>query len=173
MPVKFGSWPARALAYRPLTSRARLGQRRVDEDLDELAGSNSARAGRRSARNGEMKLTSTIRPASTISLATSATRRMFSTRSGVGEAEVAVEAVAHVVAVEQVGVQAQRQQRALDQVGDGRLAGARQAGEPQAARRWPFGAARAAVDVERLPVHVGGAAQGDGSSMPAPTVALV
>jgi bifunctional enzyme CysN/CysC len=36
---------------------------------------------RRSARKGEMKLTSTIRPASTISLATSATRRMFSTRS--------------------------------------------------------------------------------------------
>ena len=40
-----------------------------------------ARAIRRSARNGEMKDTSTIRPASTISLATSATRRMFSTRS--------------------------------------------------------------------------------------------
>jgi hypothetical protein len=36
---------------------------------------------RRSLRKGEMKLTSTIRPASTISFATSATRRMFSTRS--------------------------------------------------------------------------------------------
>ena len=36
---------------------------------------------RRSARNGEMNDTSTMRPASTISLATSATRRMFSTRS--------------------------------------------------------------------------------------------
>ena len=40
-----------------------------------------SRAMRRSARNGEMNETSTISPASAISLATSATRRMFSTRS--------------------------------------------------------------------------------------------
>ena len=50
----------------------------------------------------------------------------------VGEAEILVEAVAHVVAVEQVGVLAQRQQALLDEVGDGRLARARQAGEPEA-----------------------------------------
>ena len=50
---------------------------------------------------------------------------------GVGEAEVVVEAVAHVVAVEQVGVPAERVQLLFDQVGDRRLAGARQAREPQ------------------------------------------
>ena len=50
---------------------------------------------------------------------------------GVGEAEVAVEAVAHVVAVEHVGVVARAVQLALDEVGDGRLARAGQAGEPQ------------------------------------------
>ena len=44
-------------------------------------GSNSSRAICRSARNWEMNLTSTIKPASAMSLATSATRRMFSTRS--------------------------------------------------------------------------------------------
>ncbi|MCY1447230.1 hypothetical protein D9M71_638390 [compost metagenome] len=39
------------------------------------------RAMSRSARNGEMNETRVISPASSISLATSATRRMFSTRS--------------------------------------------------------------------------------------------
>ena len=65
---------------------------------------------------------------------------------GVGEAEIAVEAVAHVVAVEQHGVDAARVQRLLDQIGDGRLAGAGQAGEPQhRAAVWCFSAARAAL----------------------------
>ena len=74
---------------------------------------------------------------------------------GVGEAEVAVQAVAHVVAVEQVGVSPERQQLLLDQVRDRRLAGAREAGEPQ--HRGPLallGRTRGAVDVERLPVDV-------------------
>ena len=44
-------------------------------------GSSRALAIRRSARKGEMNETSTISPASTIRRATSATRRMFSTRS--------------------------------------------------------------------------------------------
>ena len=44
---------------------------------------------------------------------------------GVGEAEVAVQAVADVVAVEQEGAHALLVQLALDQVGDGRLARAR------------------------------------------------
>ena len=63
---------------------------------------------------------------------------------GVGEAEVAVEAVADVVAVEQVGVVPAAVQLALDQVGDRRLAGAGEAGQPehlrllvQASRRAP------------------------------------
>src|SRR5579884_4017429 len=56
-------------------------QRRVDPHLQELLGSNRDRAIARSARNGEMNDTITISPASTINRATSATRRMFSTRS--------------------------------------------------------------------------------------------
>ena len=56
-------------------------ERCVDEDLEELPGGTSSRAMRRSERNGDMKDTSTMRPASTISRDTSATRRMFSTRS--------------------------------------------------------------------------------------------
>ena len=80
---------------------------------------------RRSARNGEMNETSTIRPASTISLRHLGDAADVLDAVGVGEAEVAVEPVAHVVAVEQVGVAAERVQLLLDQVGDGRLARAR------------------------------------------------
>ena len=58
----------------------------------------------RSVRNGEMKATMTIKPASTMSRATSATRRMFSTRSASVNPKISVEAVAHVVAVEDIGV---------------------------------------------------------------------
>jgi hypothetical protein len=133
-------------------------------------GGSRSRAIRRSARNGEMNDTSTIRPASAISRATSATRRMFSTRSGVREAEVAVQPVADVVAVEQiVRVAAERVQPLLDQVGDGGLAGAGQPGEPEHAGRCPFSSrARLAVHVERLPVHVVGAPQRE-VQQPAPT----
>jgi hypothetical protein len=49
------------------------------------------------------------------------------------EAEVAAQAVPHIVAVQQVGVHAQRGQALLDQAGDGGLARAAQAGEPQQA----------------------------------------
>ena len=48
------------------------------------------------------------------------------------------------------------------QVGDGRLAGAGQAGEPQAAPAcWPLIAARACRSAELVPVDVAGAAQGE------------
>ena len=51
-------------------------------------------------------------------------------------------------------------QALLDQIGDGRLAGAGKAGEPQDARLLAgLGGARRLVHVERLPVDVGGAAQ--------------
>ena len=56
-------------------------ERGVDVDLEELAVADQARASSRSARNGDMNETSTMRPASTMMRATSATRRMFSTRS--------------------------------------------------------------------------------------------
>ena len=59
-----------------------LGERGVDEDLDEVAvGRPSRGPSRRSARNGLMKAVSTIRPASIISFAASPARRIFSTRS--------------------------------------------------------------------------------------------
>ena len=46
---------------------------------------------------------------------------------GFGEAEVLVEAVTHIVAVEHQRMHAARMQAGLDQVGDGRFAGARTA----------------------------------------------
>ena len=55
------------------------------------------------ARYGLMSGTSATTPASAKSRATSPTRRTFSVAVVGGEAEVAVEAVAQVVAVEQVG----------------------------------------------------------------------
>ena len=50
---------------------------------------------------------------------------------GIGEAEVAVEAVADIVAVEEIGVAAEEVELLLDEIGDGRLAGAGEAGEPE------------------------------------------
>ena len=79
---------------------------------------------------------------------------------GVGEAEVAVEPVADIVAVEQVGVPALEMQPLLDQVGDRRLAGAGETGEPENARPLALEVgARVLVHVERLPMDVGCPAQ--------------
>ena len=62
---------------------------------------------------------------------------------GVGEAEVAVEPVTDIVAVEQHRVAADRQQLLFETVGDRRFAGAGQPGEPQhRAAWWPFSSAR-------------------------------
>ena len=81
---------------------------------------------------------------------------------GIGEAEIAVEAVADIVAVEQIGDVALGMELLLDEIGDGRFAGARQSGEPQHGRllAGQCGACRL-VHVDRLPVDVGGAAQGE------------
>ena len=71
-------------------------------------------------------------PHSVISFATSPARRMFSTQTpGLGETEIAAEAVTHIVAIEQHGVVAGHVQALLDDIGDRRSAGARQAGEPE------------------------------------------
>ena len=79
---------------------------------------------------------------------------------GVGEAQVPVQAMADIVAIQRVGVPAERQQPLLDAVGDRRLARAREAGEPQDGRamsldRRPCGL----VDGEIVPAEIGGAAQ--------------
>src|SRR5690348_4755280 len=50
---------------------------------------------------------------------------------GLSEAEIAVEAVAHVVTVEQESVPSARGELLFDEIGDGRLAGARETCEPQ------------------------------------------
>ena len=50
---------------------------------------------------------------------------------GIGEAQIAVEAVADIVAVEQDRVAPRRVKLLLQQIGDGRFARAGEAGEPQ------------------------------------------
>ena len=92
---------------------------------------------------------------------------------GVGEAEVVVEPVADVVAVEQEGVDAERVQAPLDQVGDGRLAGTGQAGEPDDAGRWPFSAARASAVTSSACQWTFSERRSAKCNSPAPTVALV
>ena len=93
---------------------------------------------------------------------------------GVGEAEVAVEAEADIVAVEQEGVPPGGVKLLLDEIGDGRLAGAGKAGEPEQPRPSapssppaPRGSRRASGD--------GGSASGASAwrMRPAPTVSLV
>ena len=74
-----------------------------------------------------MNDTSTTSPASTMSAGDLGDAADVLDPVGVGEAEVAVEAVADVVAVEQVGAHAERVQLRLDDVGDRRLAGTRTA----------------------------------------------
>ena len=82
MPVKFLILPALARAYSPFGSRRMHSSSGVSTktSMNSPSGT-SSRTMLRSARNGEMKEHSTIMPASTNSLATSPTRRMFSTRS--------------------------------------------------------------------------------------------
>ena len=105
----------------------------------------------------------TIRPPSTHQLRDLADAADVLDPVGLGEAEVAVEPVADIVAIEQHGVAAERKQLLVDDVGDRRLAGARQSGEPDDAgllvlQRGAFGLA----DRQRLPGDVGGAAQREG-----------
>jgi hypothetical protein len=85
---------------------------------------------------------------------------MFSTRSASVKPRSLVQAVADVVAIEQVGVPAGRMQPLLHQVRDRRLARAGQSGEPQHAGLLALELGpRALVHVERLPVDVVGPAQ--------------
>ena len=90
-----------------------------------------------------MNDTSTISPASTNSRATSATRRMFSTRSASVKPRSRLRPWRTLSPSSDDGVLAEREQPLLDQVGDGGLAGARQAGEPQHRRLLAASAPRA------------------------------
>ena len=63
--------------------------------------------------------------------------------------------MAHIVAIEQETVPPQRVQLLFDQIGDGRLARSRQAGEPQQPRRLSLlPRMRLTRDIHRLPMHV-------------------
>src|SRR3546814_12706053 len=63
--------------------------------------------------------------------------------------------VAHVVAVEQEAVLAERVQPLLDQIGDRRLARTRPTGEPQQMRQLAFlRGVRLSADLDRLPVDI-------------------
>ena len=109
-----------------------------------------------------MKDTSTISPASTNSLAASPTRRIFSTRSASVKPRSLVEAMADIVAVQQIGVLAFGGQALFHQIGDGGFARARQAGEPQHHRLLALHrGAGLLVHVQRLPMDIGGAAQAE------------
>src|SRR3546814_90016 len=70
--------------------------------------------------------------------------------------------MAHVVAIEQIGVITHRQQLPVHGVGDGRFARPREPGEPGAARALPLDVgACGAIDIELLPMQVAGAVQGE------------
>ena len=75
---------------------------------------------------------------------------------GGGEAEVAVQAVAHVVAVEIEGLAAQLEETPFERLGDRRFAGAREASEPQHGGLVAVALlALGAVDGGAFPDHVG------------------
>src|SRR3546814_21133536 len=74
---------------------------------------------------------------------------------GLGEAEVAVEPVPDIVAVEQEAVAVHPVELFLDEVGDRRLARARQAGEPEQRGALVLEVrAHAAADIGRLPMDI-------------------
>ena len=74
---------------------------------------------------------------------------------GLGEAEIAVEPVADIVAIEQEGVTVHEGEPLFHRIGDGRLARTGEAGEPQYARRLVLHLGTLGPrDVGRLPVDV-------------------
>ena len=133
MPVKPVSSPARAFTYRPFGSRLlALLDRRRHPDLDErqlgrgvdVAGELATGAVR--ADDGHERHDAGIGQ----QLGDVGDAPDVLGSIGGREAEVDVQPVADVVAVEQVGGTARRDQRRLDGRGDGRLARTREAGEP-------------------------------------------
>src|SRR5215472_10535749 len=153
--------PAAGLAIEPLDVAAfGHGERRVDEHLEELprleqgAGHAPLGAERRDERYqyDEPRIDHEARDLRHAADVLDAILR--------GEPQILVETVAHVVAVEEVSMAAERRQLLLDAIRDGRLAGAREPREPQHAGPLPFlPRTQLLVDVERLPVDVLRAAQ--------------
>ena len=114
----------------------------------------------RSARKGEMKRRGDDQPGIDEQLRHLADAADVLDAVGVGEAEILVEALADVVAIERVGMRAHGGELALDQVGDGGLARAGQAGEPQDGRLVALEQRAAGLGhVHRVAMDVGGADQ--------------
>ena len=81
---------------------------------------------------------------------------------GVGEAEILVQPMPDVVAIEDVCMPPERDELLLHQVGDGRLARPGEAGEPEHAGLLTLQPRTALlIHGERLPVNIGSAAQGE------------
>src|SRR5262245_45051160 len=127
MPVKFLSSPRRALRYSPVTPLG-LDERRVDEYLEELtrreqlARHAPLRAERRYERDQHDQPRIHHEPRDLRD-----TADVLDSVLG-GKAQVLVETVAHVVAIEEIGVAAGGREALLDAVGDGGFAGAGKGG---------------------------------------------
>ena len=81
---------------------------------------------------------------------------------GIGKAQIAVQPVTHIVAIQKEGVLAQGMQLLFHDIGDGRFARTRQAGEPDDAGLLVLlRGMGVAVHIDGLPMHVLAAAQGE------------
>ncbi|KVE20301.1 hypothetical protein WI92_27620 [Burkholderia vietnamiensis] len=82
MPVNCWMAPRRANTYSPFGSRASATSSATSTNTStKVPGAKRARAWARASANGEISAAITMKPASVISRATSAVRRMFSRRS--------------------------------------------------------------------------------------------
>src|SRR5262249_48310122 len=151
MPVKFLSSPRRALRYSPFTSRRSASASGVSTNTSKNSPAvNSSRAMRRSERNRQMNQPRIHHEPRDLRDTADVLDAVLGS-----EAQVLVESVAHVVAIEEIGVAAGGREALLDAVGNGGFAGAGEAGQPQHARLLPLQPrAQLPVDIERLPVHV-------------------
>ncbi len=125
MPVKFLIMPRTGLGIEPLrvTPHALL-ERRVDMNLDELVGADKATNHIPLGPIGRNERADHDQSGIDHQLRDFARAPDIFDPISLGEAEVAVEAVSDVVAVQQHRMMRHREQLLLDEVGNGRLAGA-------------------------------------------------
>ncbi len=161
MPVKFSSLPSRALRYRPLGSRRSHSASGVSTKISMKSSARqtfarqlSLGAERRDERDQDDQSCIGHQPGR-LDHAPDVLDAV-----GIGEAEIATEAVADIVAIQRISVSPEREQPLLDAVGDRRLARARQARKPQDGRTMPLDRRPCGpVDGEVVPTEVRGAAQ--------------
>ena len=120
------------------------------------SGPTRSRAIRRSLRNGEIKLTSAMKAGLDHELCDFGDPANILNSILVRKAEIAIEPVTDIVAVQKDGMTSEPMQHLLEQIRDRRLAGSRQARKPEdtgllTIQRRP----RRLVDLERLPMDIG------------------